>query len=68
MISLALRHGSPPRLQVEQLMKDKDSDMFSIARCVARILKPYITDGEPAGDKACHRIEEVSVSKSCQEK
>jgi ribonucleoside-diphosphate reductase alpha chain len=53
MISLALRHGSPPRLLVEQLLKDKDSDMFSFARCIARILKNYITDGEPAGDKAC---------------
>ena len=55
MLSLSLRHGACPRLLVEQLMKDKDSDMFSFARCVARILKNYITDGEPAfsGDKAC---------------
>jgi ribonucleoside-diphosphate reductase alpha chain len=53
MISLALRHGSPPRLLVEQLMKDKDSDMFSFSRCIARILKNYISDGEPAGDKVC---------------
>jgi ribonucleoside-diphosphate reductase alpha chain len=53
MISLALRHGSRPRLLVEQLLKDKDSDMFSFARGIARILKNYITDGEPAGDKAC---------------
>jgi len=53
MLSLTLRHGAPPRLLVEQLMKDKDSDMFSFARCIARILKIYITDGEPAGDKAC---------------
>jgi len=53
MISLALRHGAPPRLLVEQLQKDKDSDMFSFARCVARILKNYIQDGEPAGDRDC---------------
>ena len=53
MISLALRHGARPRLLVEQLQKDKDSDMFSFARCIARILKNYIHDGEPAGDKAC---------------
>lgn len=53
MISLALRHGSPPRLLVEQLLKDKDSDMFSFSKCIARILKNYISDGEPAGDKAC---------------
>lgn len=53
MISLALRHGAKPRLLVEQLQKDKDSDMFSFARCVARILKNYIQNGEPVGDKAC---------------
>lgn len=53
MISLALRHGSSPRLLVEQLLKDKDSDMFSFSRCIARILKNYISDGEPAGDKMC---------------
>jgi len=54
MISLALRHGSKPSFLVEQLLKDKDSDMFSFARCVARILKLYIKDGEAAlSDKAC---------------
>ena len=54
MISLSLRHGSPPRLLVEQLLKDKDHDMFSFARCIARILKNYIKNGEAAhSDKAC---------------
>jgi ribonucleoside-diphosphate reductase alpha chain len=54
MISLSLRHGGPPRLLVEQLLKDKDHDMFSFARCLARILKNYIQDGEEAhSDKAC---------------
>jgi len=54
MISLGLRHGAPPRLLVEQLLKDKDHDMFSFARCLARILKNYIRDGEEAhSDKAC---------------
>jgi ribonucleoside-diphosphate reductase alpha chain len=54
MISLALRHGAKPSFLVEQLQKDKDSDMFSFARCVARILKNYIEDGEEAhSDKAC---------------
>jgi len=54
MISLSLRHGGPPRLLVEQLLKDKDHDMFSFARCLARILKNYIKDGEEAhSDKAC---------------
>ena len=27
--------------------------MFSFSRCIARILKNYISDGEPAGDKVC---------------
>ena len=55
LISLSLRHGANIQYVVEQLYKDRDSDMFSFARCVARILKNYITDGEPAfsGDKAC---------------
>jgi ribonucleoside-diphosphate reductase alpha chain len=54
MISLGLRHGAPPRLVVEQLQKDKDHDMFSFARCIARILKNYIKNGEQAyTDKAC---------------
>ena len=54
MISLSLRHGAPAKLLVEQLLKDKDHDMFSYARCIARILKGYIQDGESAySDKAC---------------
>ena len=55
MISLGLRHGAKPSFLVEQLQKDKDSDMFSFARCIARILKNYIQNGEKAySDKACH--------------
>jgi ribonucleoside-diphosphate reductase alpha chain len=54
MISLALRHGAKPSFLVEQLHKDRDSDMFSFAKCIARILKNYIQDGETAySDKAC---------------
>ena len=54
MISLSLRHGAKPSFLVEQLQKDKDSDMFSFARCIARILKNYIQNGEQAySDKAC---------------
>jgi len=55
MISLALRHGARPSFLVEQLQKDRDSDMFSFAKCIGRILKNYIQDGEKAhADKACH--------------
>lgn len=53
-ISLALRHGTPIRFVVEQLLKDKDSDMFSFSRAVARVLKKYIKDGEKSSlDKVC---------------
>lgn len=38
---------------VEQLQKDKESDMFSFSRCVARILKNYIQDGTEVSDKTC---------------
>ena len=46
MFSLALRHGAKPSFLVEQLQKDKDSNIFSFARCGARILNNYIEDGE----------------------
>jgi ribonucleoside-diphosphate reductase alpha chain len=53
-ISLALRHGSKPSFLVEQLQKDKDSDLFSFSRCIARILKSYIKNGEKVySDKIC---------------
>jgi len=53
MISLSLRHGAPIQYIVEQMQKDRDSDMFSFARCVARVLKNYIKDGTEATDKTC---------------
>lgn len=52
-ISLALRHGAPVQYLVEQLQKDKDSDMFSFARVVARTLKKYIEDGATQSNKTC---------------
>jgi len=59
MISLALRHGAKPSFLVEQLYKDRDSDMFSFSKCIARILKNYIQDGEAAnGDKTCPQCEQ----------
>lgn len=53
MISLALRTGAKPSFLVEQLHKDKDSDMYSFSRCIARILKNYIMDGEKVTTGAC---------------
>ena len=48
-ISLTLRHGASINFVVEQLQKDKDSDMFSFSRCIARMLKNYIQDGTKVG-------------------
>ncbi len=53
MISLGLRHGANIQYVVEQLQKDRDSDMFSFAKCVARVLKNYIPDGQEATEKTC---------------
>jgi ribonucleoside-diphosphate reductase alpha chain len=53
-ISLALRHGAPVQYIVEQLQKDKHSDMTSFSKVIARVLKSYISDGTQAtGDKTC---------------
>jgi len=52
-ISLALRHGAPVSFMVEQLQKDKEADMFSFSRVIARVLKNYIEDGTWASEKTC---------------
>ena len=49
-ISLALRHGVPVQYMVEQLQKDKDADLFSFAKVIARCLKKYIVDGTRASN------------------
>lgn len=53
-ISLALRHGAPVQYIVEQLQKDKRSDMQSFNRVVARVLKNYIPNGTTSSDKKCY--------------
>ena len=50
-ISLALRHEVPLQYVVEQLQKDKESDMFAFSRVIARVLKGYIPDGTKSGDE-----------------
>jgi ribonucleoside-diphosphate reductase alpha chain len=73
LISLSLRHGANIQYVVEQMQKDRDSDMFSFAKCVARVLKNYITDGSRASDKTCSEcgadgliyIEGCLTCKSC---
>ena len=53
-LSLALRHGLPVQYIVEQLQKDKNSDMQSFSRVIARTLKGYIPDGtKSTSDKKC---------------
>ncbi len=52
-ISLALRHGAPIQYVVEQLQKDKDADLFSFSKVIARCLKKHIKDGTVGGDKDC---------------
>ena len=52
-ISLALRHGAPVQYLVEQLQKDKEMDMFSFSKCIARCLKKYIEDGLKASVSVC---------------
>ena len=44
-ISLSLRHNVPVQFIVEQLSKDKDADLFSFSKVIARCLKKYIADG-----------------------
>lgn len=54
LLSTSLRHGTPPQFIVEQLGKDKDSDMFSFSRVIARVLKTYIADGtKVTSEKEC---------------
>ena len=54
MISLGLRHGAPIQYVVEQLQKDKDADLFSFSKVVARVLKNYIIDGtRSTAEKSC---------------
>jgi len=53
-LSLALRHGVPVQYLVEQLRKDKHSDITSFSAVIARVLKGYIKDGAATTtDKAC---------------
>lgn len=52
-LSLALRHGAPIQYVVEQLQKDKEANLFSFSKVIARCLKNYIPDGSVGGDKTC---------------
>ena len=64
-ISLALRHGTSIQYVVEQLQKDKNADLFSFSKVIARCLKKYILDGTKASNGAldceCENIEQQNV-------
>jgi len=51
MISLSLRHGIQINFLSEQLGRDKDADLFSFNKTIARVLKKYIEDGTKVNKK-----------------
>ena len=53
LLSLSLRHGAPINYVVEQMQKEENSDMFSFARSISRVLKQYVPDGTKATQKTC---------------
>ena len=53
-LSLSLRHGIPLQFIVEQLLKDRNSEMLSFNKAIARVLKEYIPNGTRyTGEKNC---------------
>ena len=52
-ISLGLRHGAQVHYMVEQLQKDRDADMSSFSKVIARTLKRYIQDGTKSSERKC---------------
>jgi ribonucleotide reductase alpha subunit len=53
MLSLSLRHGAAVHHVIEQLQRDKDSDLFSFSKVMARVLKKYVKDGTKSSIRTC---------------
>lgn len=49
MLSLSLRHGAAVHHVVEQLQREREADMFSFAKVMARVLRKYVENGTRAG-------------------
>lgn len=69
-ISLSLRHGCPVHYLVEQLQKDdKESDMYSFSKVMARVLKHYIEDGikhsKGCGNPDCKSQDSLEYKEGC---
>ena len=60
-ISLALRHGVPVQYLVEQMQKDREADLFSFSKVIARCLKNYIDDGTKASEQNCSNCDAVGT-------
>jgi ribonucleoside-diphosphate reductase alpha chain len=71
-LSLSLRHGVPIQYVVEQLQKDRHSDITSFSKVMARVLKSYIKDGTKTsavcptcGESGGLKYQEGCLSCSC---
>ena len=60
-VSLALRHGVPVQYLVEQMQKDREADLFSFSKVIARCLKNYIDDGTKASEQNCSNCDAVGT-------
>lgn len=67
LISLSLRHHTPPAYLSEQLLKDTDFNFTTYSKCMGRVLKKYIVDGEvPESGRGCPECGgELSYVESC---
>jgi len=49
LVSLSLRHGAKPGFIADSLLKNRESEMFSFQKCISRILRKYVENGERSG-------------------